>query len=444
MPVEGKEDETVLALTAATLHFAPVRASVLLVTHFYPPAREVAAHRPEALARHLRRMGYGVTVLTSAAYGELEDDDRNGVVRSYDLQLAQARLRRRSTAAATYDSSEFAPAPHLISRLVVPDAHRAAWTTFARRRARRLARDQRFDCVITSSPPESTHLIGRTLQRRGAAWIADLRDGWTFETMKDEIFLSGVQHRLNERMERRLLTRADAVTTVSPPIATDLEERLGVRASLVPNGWDPEAPHEDEAARALLDPERASIVFTGHLGGARRDPTPVIEALAELGRRDPELAGRLEVAFAGSFSPAERELFATDVSPARISVLGSLPREVVLGLQRVADATLLVTGPRRQEASMKLSEYIGAGVPILAVAHPETAAAQIVREGGAGVTVDPADRDAIIAAMRRVVSGELPRAGEETRESWSWPGIAARMGDAIEAAIEARRARRSG
>jgi glycosyltransferase involved in cell wall biosynthesis len=421
-----------------------VRASVLLVTHFYPPAREVASHRPEAMARHLRRLGHEVTILTSAAYGTLDDDERNGVVRSYDLQLAQARLRRRRTAAATYDSSEFAPAPHLISRLVVPDAHRAAWTTFARRRARRLARKRHFDCVITSSPPESTHLIGLTVQRRGAAWVADLRDGWTFETMKDEIFLSGAQHRINERMERRLLTRADAVTTVSPPIASDLEQRLGIPARLVPNGWDPEAPVDDAAARELLSADRASIVFTGQLGGARRDPAPVIEALAELGRQDPEVAGRLELGFAGSFSPAELELFSTDVSPARIRVLGSLPREVVLGLQRVADATLLVTGPRRQEASMKLSEYIGAGVPIVAVAHPETAAAQIVREGEVGIAVDPSDRTGIVAALRRVAAGDLPRASDQTREEWSWPGIAARMAAAVEAAIEARRARRSG
>jgi glycosyltransferase involved in cell wall biosynthesis len=418
-------------------------SSILLVSHFYPPAQSVAAYRPEALARHLRRLDHEVTVLTTAAYGRLEGEG-GSVVRSYDLQLLQARMQHRSTAAATFDSAEFAPAPHLISRLVVPDAHRAAWTPWARRAARKLARRRHFDCVITSSPPESTHLIGRTIQRRGAAWVADLRDGWSFETMKDQIWISGAQHRWSERMERGLLTRADAVTTVSPPVATDLEQRFGISVRLVPNGWDPEAAHDDAAARKLLSPDRVSIVFTGQLGGARRDPTPVVEALAELGRENPEAAARLEIAFAGSFSPSELELFDRDVSPARIRVLGNLPREVVIGLQRVAGATLLVTGPRRQEASMKLSEYIGSGAPILAVAHPQTAAAQIVREGEAGVVVDPSDRPGIVAALRRAVAGELPSASDQFRESWSWPGIAARMAEAVEAAIEARRARESG
>ena len=35
--------------------------SILLVSYFYPPAREVASQRPDALARHLRRLGYEVT-----------------------------------------------------------------------------------------------------------------------------------------------------------------------------------------------------------------------------------------------------------------------------------------------------------------------------------------------------------------------------------------------
>jgi glycosyltransferase involved in cell wall biosynthesis len=417
--------------------------SILLVSHFYPPAKEVASQRPDALARHLRRLGHEVTVLTTAAYGEREGELESEVVRSWDLQLLQARLRHRRTADAIFDSSSFADQPHLISRLVVPDAHRLAWTGFARPRARRLARHRHFDCVITTSPPESAHLIGASLSRRGIAWVADLRDGWVFESMKDRIWISRAQHRYSERMERRLLRRADVVTTVSPPIAEDLRERLAVEARLVPNGWDPGAPVDEEAARTLLSPERASIVFTGQLGGARRDPAPLIEALGRLAREDPGVAERLELVFAGAFTERERELFATDVSPARIEVLAPVPREVVLGLQSTADAALIVTGPRRQEASMKLSEYIGAGTPVLAVAHPDTAASEIVRRSGAGIAVDPGDLEAIVEALRRVAAGDLPSADEQTRRSWSWPEIAGKMGEAVEAAI-GRRARERG
>jgi glycosyltransferase involved in cell wall biosynthesis len=414
----------------------PEPRSILLASYFFPPAREVAARRPAALARYLRERGHEVTILTTSAYGE--SDDETGVIRSRDLQLVQARLRGRRRAEAIFDSPTFAERPHLVSRLVVPDAHRLAWSELARITARRLARERRFDCVLTTSPPESGHLIGEALRRHGVAWVADLRDGWVFESMKDRIWLSDAQHRYSARMERRLLRRADAVTAVTQPIVDDLAERLGIEARLVPNGWDPAARVDEAAGRSLLDPERASLVFTGQLGGARRDPEPLIGALAGLARGEPELAGRLELVFAGSFTEREQALFVTEVDPARIKVLAPLEDETVLGLQRAADATLLITGPRRQEASLKLFEYIGAGNPVVAITGGDTAAARIVRESGAGISVEPSDRAGIEEALRRVAAGDLPAADERARAAWGWPRIAELMDEAVEAAIAGR------
>ena len=413
--------------------------SILLVTHFYPPAQEVASNRPEALARHLRRLGHRVAVLTTAAFGELPDDADRGIVRSYDLQLLQARLRGERAARATMDSSAFKSGPHLVSRLTVPDPQLVAWTGFALRRALRMIRRHRPDCVITTSPPESVHAIGAALRRRGIPWVADLRDAWVYESMKDEIWLWPWQHRVSEWMEARVLLQADAVTAVTPPIVEDLRGRLGLqRVRLVSNGWDPEGDEApDESAVQRLDGERASIVYTGHLGGARRDPTPLVEALASLARADPDAAAKLELAFAGSFTEDEMRLFETDVSPARITVLGAMPRPQALALQRAAAAALIVTGPRKQEAGAKLMEYLGAGAPILAIARPDTAAARIVSETGAGIAVSPDDRRGIEEALRRVAAGTVPRIGEEERLDYSWPRLAEGMAGAIEEAISA-------
>ena len=49
--------------------------------------------------------------------------------------------------------------------------------------------------------------------------------------------------------------------------------------------------------------------------------------------------------------------------------------------------------------SGKVFEYIAAGRPILAVVPPDGAAAQLIRETGAGVVVAPDDVDAIKAAL---------------------------------------------
>src|SRR5205814_4867676 len=132
-------------------------------------------------ARWRPRLGHRVTVLTTAAYGTGDRGTEEGVVRTADLQRARARLRGHERVDALFDSDTYSGRPHPLSRLIVPEPLLAAWAPFARRKAVRLARAQRFDCVVTSSPPESVHLVGRALSRRGVPWVVDLRDGWTFE-----------------------------------------------------------------------------------------------------------------------------------------------------------------------------------------------------------------------------------------------------------------------
>src|SRR5947207_2343822 len=148
--------------------------NILLVAYFYPPCRDTGAHRPAAMAKWLRRLGDRVTVLTTSAYGTADGGDPEDVVRTADLQRLRARLHGHDRVDALFDSDTYSGQPHPLSRVLVPDPLVAAWAPFARSRALRLNRRERFDCVITSSPPESAHGVGRTLARRGVAWVVDL------------------------------------------------------------------------------------------------------------------------------------------------------------------------------------------------------------------------------------------------------------------------------
>jgi glycosyltransferase involved in cell wall biosynthesis len=424
---------------------------VLLVSYFFPPNPDTGAHRPAALARFLREAGHSVTVLTTRAYGTLPDDAEQNIVRTGDLQLARARLRGRDRVEPIFTQGQYDAKPHPLSYVLVPDALVASWVPFARSRALRLHRERHFDCVITSSPVESAHLIGRALQRRGAAWIADLRDGWNFEPLRPR-FPTGFQRRADERMERRLLGHADVVTGVTSAMAEDARERLGANAAVVPSGYDPDPP-AGPSASDLLDPDRFSIVYTGRFAHYSRDPSFLLQALGELATEDPSLAERLELIFAGPYRDSERELLSHSVSPARIRVLEALPRERALALQRAADALLLIAsaeggtggalegdspaGAARPGAgSAKLFEYLGTGRPILALAAG-TDVGRIVSETRSGPVVSAADTAAIKDALREIVAGPTP-ADSEARRAYAYPEIAARMAEQIEQAIARR------
>ena len=414
--------------------------SILFVAYFYPPCPDAGAHRPAAMVKYLRRLGHRVTVLTTAAYGRAEDDG-DDVVRTADLQLVRARVRGKDRIQAMYEGDTYSPRPHPFSRVLVPEPLVLAWVPFALPRALRLHRSERFDAVITTSPPESAHLIGRALQRRGAAWVADVRDAWNFEPLRPG-FPTAAQRRLDERLERRLLGAANVVTAVSRPAADDLRDRVGATVELVPNGWDPElAPPLDGAARdearRMLDPERTSIVYTGRFGSYGRDPRPLVDALRRLSASDPELAGRLELVIAGPCTDDELALLRTDVSPARITVVGSLPRNRALALQRAADALLLIAAPgRSQLANLKLFEYLAAERPILALAGG-TEAGRIVAETGGEEVVRSDDVSAIAAALARLAGGAADASAAERVREYSYPAPAEHMGEAVDRAVEA-------
>ena len=413
--------------------------NLLLVAYFYPPCRDTGAHRPAAMAKWLRRLGHRVTVLTTSAYGTATGAAEEGVVRTADLQLLRARLRGRERIDALYDSDTYSGRPHVLSRIVVPEPLVVAWAPFARSRALRLQRAKRFDCVITSSPPESVHLVGRALVRRGVAWVADVRDAWTFEPIRPS-FPTAVQRRADERLERRWLGAADAVVCVSRPAAEDLRQRLGIEPRLVPNGWDPDLLDPDavgEDADNILDRDRVSLVYTGRFGSYGRDPAPLVRALGELARRDPDSAAKLELVVAGPLTTAEAELMRSDVSPARIVIAGTLPRERALALQRAGDALLLVASQRRSQLlNFKLFEYLAAGGPILALAAG-TEAGRVVEEiGGESVALN--DVAAIVAALRRVAAGGLEPPDPSAREGYSYPAVAERMAEVARSAMHPR------
>lgn len=404
---------------------------ILLVSYFYPPSRDTGALRPAAMAKYLRRLGHEVEVVTTAAYG---DDGDPTVHRTADAQLWRARRAGKDTVDALFDSDTYTGKPHPLSKAIVPEPLAVAWAPFARREALRLHRRQPFDCVITTSPPESVHAVGMALRRRGVPWVADVRDAWTFESLRPE-FPTGAQRAMDRRLERRWLGAADVVVCVSEPAANDLRVRRIADPVVITNGWDDEAAPDPAPAADVLDPERFSLLYTGRFGSYGRDPAPLVEAIGRLAAEHSEAAARLELVVVGPLTDDEAQLMARDVSPARIVRAGSMPRERALALQREADALLLIAQPTRSQLlNIKVFEYLAAGRPILALAAGTDAGRVVAETGGEVVAAD--DPAAIVAALRALIERPPAPPAPDAVAPYAYPAPAERMAEAVEKAIE--------
>jgi glycosyltransferase involved in cell wall biosynthesis len=393
----------------------PDGRSILLVAQYSPPSFVVAARRVAGMTKYLARLGHRVTVLTSQFAGEGPVEGAEAVIRTRDLLASGLnwRQRRDKTAGGT---AAVGRSPSPAESVLVPDISVASWLPFALNAVRGL----RPDCVITTSPPQSAHLLGLRLSRRGVPWIAELRDGWRFDRPRGDWPLAA-QRRLDSRLERSVIERADGVVAVTRPIAEDLERRFGRPVELITNGFDPD--EIDGENGFLVDPDRFSLVHTGSMGFTGGTSRPLVEALRLL---EPEVAARIEVVFAGLLSTEEAALLESPELDGIVRCVGSLGRADVLRLQRSADALLVVTeGAKRPSvATGKLFEYLAASRPILVLGE-ETEAGRIVRETQRGTATSADDPEQISAALRDLMqNGRADLGGSELVEPYAWPHLA--------------------
>lgn len=414
---------------------------LIVVSYAHPPHPGIGGTRWLAMARYLRELGHSVTIVASRAWGTLPDDSEAGVVRVGDLRSARPlrqALRRGELRVAGHGGLEKPPTA-LLTKVLVPDMNVATWLPALVVTVRRLLASQPFDCLVTSSPPESSHLLGLVLGERRCAWVADFRDGWAFEPHRDP-FPTGAQRTLDLWLERRVVRSAEVVVGATQPIADDLRGRLGGQATWVANGWDPASAQQPGRGLPSERDSTTKLVYTGGLSGAwGRNPEPLLRAL-ELVRSE-RGASKVRLVHAGRLTTEERALIDRSGVADLVEHLGTLARAETFDLQRAADALVLITSRNSSEATGKLFEYMAAGRPIIALAEGNEAA-RIVRETNTGVVVPPDDVDAIAEALRQAASGELARAyAPRGLEQYTYPGPAVKMAELVEEAIRIRAAR---
>jgi len=381
---------------------------ILVVAYLYPPASVVPAHRPAGLRRAFESADIRTTVLTSEISGSYEDDQAQRIVRAGDLRT-RFNTPYQTLVGYKEGTLETRAKPRWWTRYIVPDPTAVSWFPQALVHLLRLIRSDRPDVIVTTSGPESTHLLGLVAGAFGVRWVADYRDPWLpwlRATQRPTIL-----RRVDGALERLVARRASIVTAVNEPVASDIARRHGVRAFTISNGFDRHLLADASDEEATLDPTRFSLIHTGLLAidadepvlsaapNRTRDVRAFFDALTLLLGQHPELPARLELVVAGSISDREREYLARGDLGKVVRVLGSLPHARALGLQQASDGLLLIPGGA-DATSAKIFEYLAALKPIFAVTERDSAAAELLREAGDHTVAEPADVESLAAALR--------------------------------------------
>jgi glycosyltransferase involved in cell wall biosynthesis len=415
---------------------------LLVATYGYPPTPFVGSARWAAMVAHMRKLGHEVTVVTTSCYGSVAGEV--DVVRTPDLFAIPAVSRLLDAVSRSEDGRSAAePAlPPLHERLLVPDPKVVGWLPGAAAAVRGLLHQSQFDCMITASPFESTHLLGILMGRGRPAWVADLRDGWTIDSWRSPLPWKW-QRRLDRGLERRSLGHADAVSTATAAIAADLKGRLVREVHHVTNGWDPDLEPEVECSPVpAVAADRTTLVYTGSLWRTiGQNPAPLFDALRRLRGEAPEILSQLELVIAGPLSPIESQRLDDFGLHGVLRHVGQLPRLEAVALQRRGDALVLVTSTTRNVVTGKIFEYLASGRPILVLGGEDEASA-VVKETQAGVVVPRDDAVAIARALHDIVGGRLADACHARGlERYRYPAPAQAMLQVVREAVKCHRGR---
>jgi glycosyltransferase involved in cell wall biosynthesis len=369
---------------------APTRR-LLVISYHFPPDGAVGGLRWAGLSKYLARVGWEVHIVTAA-------------------------------------EGPAAVAPGVHRHHCRPRRARG-WIMPAAATARALMREHRFDAVITSGPPHSTHFAGfLATPGKAVPHVIDMRDPWRIAGGDKPGSVqpkSTLGRRLFGQLERlAFLTTHNVVVNTREFADALLADWPGLEVSLVTNGTDTESL--PERTDELFD--GVSITYAGTLH-AGRTFTTLLGALESLQRERPVEAARVKLRIAGQIDATQlgqlhEELRRRGIQN-MVEMYGALPRADALELLRRSHLALVLAQSQPTQIPAKLYECVGLGVPTLVISESTSAASREAQRIG-GIVLEPDDSIGMRDLLDDLVD-ELVPATMRPAEPISYESLARQM-----------------
>lgn len=355
---------------------------VLIIAHDFHNKEIISSIRIHGLANYLSEFGWQPIIITSDSYQQ----KNFGNFKVINIPYFNRKLSRYNN-----NCKKYGIIYRVINRLwdeliAQPYDYSIDWLYSVLDQYKLKLLNEKYDAIISTSPPETAHLIAYNLKKYfNIPWIADLRDLWTQNHYYGYFYFRKVKER---KLEKKILTNADALITVSDPLVEKLKNLHPEKTIYcIPNGFDPENVNYNKNFT-----KKFSIVYTGKLLSGifkkYQNPEPFFKAIRELidnNLLDPKL---LSIDFYGT-SPKWLFKLITKYKLNKIVIIhGPISRNDSIMKQREAQILLLLTWDNHQEKGVltgKIFDYFAARRPILSVGYYGGIVAEILKRTQTGV-----------------------------------------------------------
>ncbi|MBU0984791.1 MAG: hypothetical protein KKA42_13025 [candidate division Zixibacteria bacterium] len=340
---------------------------VLLICYYFPPLGLGGVGRPLNLYRHLPEFGWDCHVLTvkPVAYRAYEPELLEGLERSKIFRSGSRDPQRLMylLGVRTIKPKRIASVQGASDRFF-PD-NKAGWVSPAVTLGRTLCENYRYDAILSTSPPMSSHVIGRKLHREfDIPWIADYRDFWSLYKAEDT-FANPRKVAKARKLMDKIREEASALTAVNSSIL----EYVG-DGTVIPNGYMVEYA---DAWKNIPTESEFVLGFLGHLSD-RHEPAALLRVLRQWSDEALDEFSKVRLVQVGQVDEAWfRSLLEREGLALQADIHGIQPRKRTIEL--LAQAHVLYAGvTARQGKGLlpgKVSDLLASGRPLLVFAPPD-------------------------------------------------------------------------
>lgn len=377
------------------------RKRVLIISYYWPPAGGSGVQRHLRFVKYLRLFGWEPVVFT-VQNGEYPETDISLIkeippniltlkapsLEPYTLFKALTRNRYKVDANLFHSNEKKGALSRGIfwirSNFFIPDA-RILWTIPSLLKLNKFLKAEKIDAIISTGPPHTAHVIAHRLSRKfNIPWLADFRDAWTKIDYFEKLNLSRVARMIHEKWERKILTAADCIVTVSPYHANELHKISKREVHVITNGFDEPFPSLPQAYD-----EKFTVVHTGMLSESRNHAI-FWEALTTLVQENDAFRDLLEIRFYGKTDPA----VARSVTPALAGKVFIHDYVCHVGIPEILSRAQVLYLPIHHCSvdvgflPGKLFEYLAARRPIISIGPSAGDTAHLLHDLKAGYTFE--------------------------------------------------------
>ena len=413
--------------------------NVLIITYYWPPSGGAGVQRWLKFAKYLHESGMQPIVVTvnseKASYPvldtELEKDISKGIrifkTNSFEpLKLFNTLFKKEHIPYAGIPDRKNMTLLGKVSlfmraNLLIPDA-RKGWNPYAYRQCCKIIESEKIDCIITTSPPHSTQLIGLELKKKyGIKWLVDLRDPWTDIYYYKKLHHSNWAMKKDKQYEQEVLAAADIITTTSSHTQKLFSGKLTgkdvSKIKIITNGYD----EDDLKSITGVKEKNFTITFSGTIN-KQFGVSGFLNAMQELIKENKQV--NLNIRFVGitdEFIKNEAQALLGN----SVSFISYVPHKTAIGYCCSSHLLLLVIPEGENQGTIpgKTFEYMATRNPILCLSPANGSASEIILNANAGKSFGHQDvkgiKEFVLSYYKKWEQGEKFETNNDNLRSFS-------------------------